>query len=70
MSVDPARSEPDPVSNGSPDRPAWELHSIVETHESGPDRRTVYPAGVSDHRRLTHWFTADADVFVDLDEMR
>lgn len=42
------------------------LRSVVVNYESGPDRRTVYPAGVPDHERLTRWLSADDDAFVDL----
>ncbi|MFB6281299.1 MAG: hypothetical protein ABEH40_04715 [Haloferacaceae archaeon] len=46
------------------------LRSVVVPYESGPDRRTVYPAGVADHERLTRWISADDDAFVDLDAVR
>jgi hypothetical protein len=43
------------------------LHSVVVTYESGPDRRTIYPADAEKHERLTQWLSADDDLFVDLD---
>ena len=49
------------------DRPDIGLRSVVVEYEERPDRRTVYPAGVSDVERMSSWLTADDDAFVDLD---
>ncbi|WP_135852786.1 DUF7511 domain-containing protein [Halorussus salinus] len=49
------------------DRPDIGLRSVVVEYEERPDRRTVYPAGVSGMERMSSWLTADDDAFVDLD---
>ena len=46
------------------------LDTVVVRYETGPDRRTVYPADADDFERLTRWFTANDDAFVRLDESR
>ncbi|MFB6256100.1 MAG: hypothetical protein ABEH58_05125 [Haloplanus sp.] len=46
------------------------LNSVVVTYEGSADRQTLYPADVTEIKRLTHWLTADADAFQHLDEMR
>ncbi|MFC7226850.1 hypothetical protein N0B31_05500 [Salinirubellus salinus] len=46
------------------------LVSAVVAYTDGPDRRTVYPPGLSSVERMSTWFTADDDAFLDVDEMR
>ncbi|MFB6301417.1 MAG: hypothetical protein ABEH78_00935 [Haloferacaceae archaeon] len=46
------------------------LRATVVRYDASPDRRTVYPAGVADHERLTRWLSADDGAFVDLDAVR
>ena len=46
------------------------LASTLVTYADGPDRRTVFPRGLSSVARMSIWFTADDDAFLDLDEMR
>ena len=59
-------TEPGPRGSGAP--PA--LVSTVVTYADSPDRRTVYPPGLSSVARMSTWFTADDDAFVDVSEMR
>jgi hypothetical protein len=47
-----------------------ELVSTVVSYTDGPDRRTVYPPGLSSVARMSTWFTADDDAFLDVGEMR
>ncbi|MFC7079785.1 DUF7511 domain-containing protein [Halorussus caseinilyticus] len=51
-------------------RPDIELCSVVVDYEDGPDRRTVYPDGLSSVERMSTWLTADDDAFVDLESAR
>jgi hypothetical protein len=46
------------------------LRSVVVAYEGSADRQTLYPADASEIERLTHWLSADADAFEQLDEMR
>lgn len=60
-------------ADGVPDTAATDdgrLRSVVVTYEGATDRQTLYPPAASDTERLTHWLTADADAFKNLDEMR
>lgn len=52
------------------DRPDIELRSVVVEYENRPDRRTIYPAGVSGMERMSSWLTADDSVFADLESTR
>lgn len=52
------------------DHPLADLRSVVVNYADEPDRRTVYPAGLSSVERMSTWFTADADAFVDLEDAR
>ncbi|WP_435174916.1 DUF7511 domain-containing protein [Halorussus sp. AFM4] len=52
------------------DRPDVELSSVVVDYEDRPDRRTVYPEGLSSVERMSTWLTADDDAFVDLESAR
>jgi hypothetical protein len=49
---------------------SFELRSVVVNYEHRPDRRTVYPRGLSSIERMSTWLTADADAFVDLESVR
>jgi hypothetical protein len=51
-------------------RPAEPLASRLVTNADGPDRRTVFPRGLSSVARMSTWLTANEDVFVDLEESR
>lgn len=46
------------------------LASTLVTYTDGADRRTVYPPGLSSVARMSTWFTADDDAFVELSTMR
>ena len=46
------------------------LASTLVTYTDGADRRTVYPPGLSSVARMSTWFTADDDAFVELSRMR
>jgi hypothetical protein len=46
------------------------LASTVVAYEHRPDRRTVYPPGLSGVPRMSTWLTADVDAFVDLESVR
>ena len=50
--------------------PSFELRSVVVNYERRPDRRTVYPDGLTDIERMSTWLTAADDAFVNLDEIR
>lgn len=71
MPVDAPRDAP-PLhdSDGGPPPSSAGLRSVLVRHESGPDRRTLYPAAAEDHERMTRWISADDDAFVALDVMR
>jgi hypothetical protein len=40
------------------------------TNADGPDRRTVFPRGLSSVARMSTWLTANEDVFVDVERNR
>ena len=42
---------------------------VVE-YPDAADRCTVYPPGLGDHERMTHWISADRQAFVSLDLRR
>ncbi|MFW5964126.1 MAG: DUF7511 domain-containing protein [Natronomonas sp.] len=46
------------------------LTAALVRYDGRPDRRTVYPPGLSGVARMSTWLTADADAFVDLDSAR
>ncbi|WP_128476037.1 DUF7511 domain-containing protein [Halorussus pelagicus] len=78
MSTDPdtfdTRTAPDHCADFETEtrdhRPDIALRSVVVEYEDRPDRRTVYPAGVSEMERMSSWLTADDDAFVDLEATR
>ena len=78
MSTDPptvdGRTDPDhPASfdaQPSADHPSAALRSVVINYEDRPDRRTVYPEGLTSVERMSTWLTADDDAFVDLEDAR
>ncbi|WP_158056270.1 DUF7511 domain-containing protein [Halorussus halophilus] len=47
-----------------------DLRSVVVNYEDRPDRRTVYPGGLSSVERMSTWLTADATAFIELDDAR
>jgi hypothetical protein len=57
------------ATRDQPATPPRLASTLVEYSES-PDRRTVYPPGLSSVARMSTWLTADADAFVDLGRMR
>jgi hypothetical protein len=57
---------PSDVWDGSPPT----LESTLVTYTDTPDRRTVYPPGLSSVSRMSAWLTADDAAFVRLSEMR
>lgn len=61
--VDATRSTPLP--SDAPD-----LLSKVVEYPSRPDRRTIFPPGLSGIDRMEQWLTADTWVFVDLEAWR
>jgi hypothetical protein len=52
------------------DRRSFDLHSVVVSYATGPDRCTIYPRRESARDRTTSWLSADLDAFVGLEEMR
>ena len=46
------------------------LDSVLVRYSDAPNRRTVYPPGLSGVARMSTWLTADADAFVDLEAAR
>lgn len=46
------------------------LDSTLVTNADGPDRRTVFPRGLSSVARMSTWLTANDAVFVDVEENR
>jgi hypothetical protein len=53
-----------------PGQPAYPLDSALVTNTDGPDRRTVFPRGLSSVARMSTWLTANEEVFVDVEENR
>ena len=59
------------VDGGDPSaRPAEPLDSALVTNADGPDRRTVFPRGLSTVDRMSTWLTANDEVFVDVEGHR
>lgn len=52
------------------DRPARRLRSVVVEYDERPDRRTVYPDGLSSFERMSAWLTANDAAFVGLEDAR
>jgi len=46
------------------------LESSLVRYDGKPDRRTIYPPGLSSVARMSTWLTADSDAFIDLGEVR
>ena len=46
------------------------LRSSLVRDDDDPDRRTIYPPGLSSVARMSTWLTADDDAFVDLESAR
>lgn len=75
MVDNPTKAGPEPAATvGDPtrSRPSElpELVSKVVEYPSRPDRRTIFPPGLSGVDRMEQWLTADTDVFVDLETWR
>ncbi|MCO8242689.1 MULTISPECIES: hypothetical protein [unclassified Haladaptatus] len=51
------------------DERSFELASVVVEYDGQPDRCTIYPEEATRFERMASWITADADVFVSLDDM-
>lgn len=51
-------------------RQSFELSSVVVQYEGKPNRCTIYPTEASRLDRMASWISADADLFVPLDESR
>lgn len=64
-----ANAEEDQIPVGSGGSPIA-LESVVVRYDQRPDRRTVYPPGLSGVARMSTWLSADAGAFVDLDSAR
>lgn len=43
------------------------LEMRVVEYPDAADRCTLYPPGLVEHERMTHWISADRDAFVPLD---
>ena len=50
--------------------PTLRLRSVVVEYDERPDRRTVYPEGLSSLERMSVWLTADDAAFVSLEDAR
>ncbi|WP_227375206.1 DUF7511 domain-containing protein [Haladaptatus halobius] len=48
----------------------FELSAVVVEYDDRPNRCTIFPTDATRHQRMVRWITADADVFVSLDERR
>ena len=46
------------------------LDSTLVSNSDGPDRRTVFPRGLSSVDRMSTWLTANEAAFVDVEENR
>ena len=46
------------------------LDSTLVTNTDGPDRRTVFPRGLTSVARMSTWLTANESAFVDVEEHR
>ncbi len=66
---DPAGSTVRSTSGASRHVPITLISRLVR-YEGGPDRRTIYPPGLSDDARMATWLSADNDAFVDLERCR
>ena len=66
--VEPLRNALDPDSDT--DQPQGACRSVLVRYETGPDRRTFYPAGGSTERVLGEWIAADDDAVLRLDGWR
>lgn len=64
--ADPAGAEP---ATDVRRRPIT-LESSLVRYDGEPDRRTVYPPGLSSVARMSTWLSADSDAFVDLEDAR
>lgn len=64
----PDRNCPDDAAVA--DRPARRLRSVVVEYDERPDRRTVYPDGLSSFERMSAWLTANDAAFVGLEDAR
>lgn len=53
-----------------PAGPTERLVSRLVTNADGPDRRTVFPQGLSSVARMSTWLTANDEAFVDIEENR
>ncbi|MEF8840695.1 MAG: hypothetical protein V5A62_03595 [Haloarculaceae archaeon] len=53
-----------------PDQPAELLDSALVRNTDGPDRRTVFPRGLSSVARMSTWLTANEEAFVDVEGNR
>jgi hypothetical protein len=51
-------------------RPPITLESSLVRYDGDPDRRTIYPPGLSSVARMSTWLSADSDAFVDLEDAR
>jgi len=47
-----------------------DLDSVVVSYDDRPDRRTVFPRGLSGVDRMSTWLTASDDAFVGLEDAR
>ena len=58
------------VGSDDPSTRPKPLDSTLVTNTDGPNRRTVFPRGLSSVARMSTWLTANEDVFVDVEENR
>jgi hypothetical protein len=61
---------PDNAPDSDTDQPQSACRSVLVRYETGPDRRTFYPACGSTDRVLGEWIAADDDAVLMLDECR
>ena len=62
--------DPDNAPDSDTDQPQCAYRSVLVRYETGPDRRTFYPACGSTDRVLGEWIAADDDALLMLDECR
>lgn len=46
----------------------FELDATLVRYDDRPDRRTIYPGETSRFERMVEWISADADLFVALED--
>ncbi|MFB6091742.1 MAG: hypothetical protein ABEK02_01885 [Haloquadratum sp.] len=64
------QKEPTDRPRDGPTTPGPGLRLTVVTHETGPDRGTIHPPGLTGIARMETWLSVDRDALVDLGAWR